>query len=416
MNLNPRVLWASVYAISNIAAFVIILEQGVLIGDLDGFAAPSAVDLAVTLLMVCGSIFGLLGIHAFLCRVRLSSSRQSIVGSRMAPYMTVLLLIFIVYVAHTGLFIAGSTERGGSVVSALWVVLNVDALFFVYYATCREDRGFKFNLLLWVISFLQRGWFAYLFFVIGMESFRIIREKRLFRWRSFIVLLPFIAVYPFLDLVKVYVRVSESITLSDAVGIVENGLSMADFSWINSFQLAGEKIIGRVQLISHAEVVRDNISYFSALSEVALNPFWKEGVLGIVFARIFGEPPGAEAGQALASFIAPSLDSSWNVNPSLIGWLSMHLDALPFAIIYLICLCVVSVWLHQQLTRSEASFDRLWFIWLSMLIPGWIAQFVSILLAQAIFVLVARSVGATARIEKALHGSGITSHKTKGAK
>ena len=255
-----------------------------------------------------------------------------------------------------------------------------------------------------------------MFFIIGMESFRLIREKRLFRWRVLIVLLPFIAVYPFLDLVKIYVRVSESMTPSEVIGIFENVLSESDFSWLDSVQLAGEKIVGRTQLISHAQIIKDNTSYFGALSEQALNSFWEEGVIGIIIARLSGKEHGAEAAQALASFIAPNLDSSWNVNPSLVGWLGMHLDTLPFAIAYVICLCVVSAWLHQQLTRSEASFDRLFFIWLTMLIPGWIAQFVSILVAQAVFLVVARSVGAMSRADKAPQGSHITNQNAIGIK
>lgn len=412
MKLNPRLIWASAYAGANMAAFAIIVAQGELLGDLASFAAPSASNLAVTLLMVCGSIFALLGLHALLSRVRLASPRRAIHGSRVAPFMMILLIVFIVYVAETGLFIAGSTERGGSVISGLWVVFNVDALFFIYYATCRESRGFKLNLLLWMFSFLQRGWFAYLFFVIGMESFRLIRERRLFRWRALIVLLPFIAVYPFLDLVKVYVRISETVTPSEAISIVEKGLSASDFSWIDSLQLAGEKIVGRTQVISHAQVVKDNTSYFGTLSEGALNPFWKEGLVGIIIARLSGEEPGAEPAQALASFIAPNLESSWNVNPSLVGWLMMHFDTLPFAIVYVMCLCVMSAWLHQQLTRSEASFDRLYFIWLTMLIPGWIAQFISILIAQTIFIIVSYSVGAMSRSGKAPKSLHIFNHDT----
>lgn len=416
MKLNPRVLWASIYAGVNVAAFAIILAQGELMGDLAGFPAPPAFDLALTLLMMCGSIFGLLGLHALLSRVRLASRRRAIEGSRLAPYMTILLIAFIVYVAETGLFIAGSTERGGSVVSAFWVIFNVDSLFLIYYATCRESRGFKVNLLLWVFSFLQRGWFAYLFFVIGMESFRLIREKRLFRWRVLIVLLPFIAVYPFLDLLKVYVRISESVTPSEAIGIVEKGLSASDFSWIDSLQLAGEKIVGRVQVISHAQLVKDNTSYFGTLSEDALNPFWKEGVIGIIIARLSGKEHGSEAAQALASFIAPNLESSWNVNPSLVGWLGMHFDTLPFAIVYVIFLCIASAWLHQQLTRSKVSFDRLYFIWLTMLIPGWIAQFISILLAQAVFLIVACSLGGMSGYRKAPQDSQITNLDSKNIK
>jgi hypothetical protein len=226
----------------------------------------------------------------------------------------------------------------------------------------------------------------------------------------------FIALYPLLDLLKVYVRMSDSVTLSGVIEVLDNGLSASNFGWFDSLQQAGEKIIGRVQLISHAVFVKDNMSFFGAMSESALNPFWKEGIQGVIIARLNGEQTGAEAGQALASFIAPNLESGWNVNPSLVGWLGMHFDTLPLAIAYVIFLCFVSTWLHQQLTSSEASFDRLWFIWLTMLIPGWIAQFVSIILAQAIFLVVARSIGATSQIEKTAQYSHTINQKMKGTK
>lgn len=416
MTINPRTLWALLYAGVNIIAYAIILTQGALMGDLASFAVPPSFDLTLTLLMVCASIFGLLGLHAMFGRLRIPSHRRAIDVRRVSPFMTLLLLMFIVYVAQTGLFIAGSTERTGSIASAFWVIFSVDSLFLAYYAACRETRGFKFNLLLWVLSFLQRGWFGFLFLIIAIESVRLIREKRLFNLRALIVVLLLIAAYPLLDLLKVYVRTSGSISFGDAINVIEHGGYFSNSTPFESLQLASEKIVGRIQLISHAQVVTDHLAYFGALSEHRLKPFWQEGVVGVILARLTGQEAGAEPAQALASFIAPNLEGSWNVNPSLVGWLAMNLNMLPLAIAYVICLCFMSAWLHKQMSRSEVSYDRLWLIWLIMLIPGWIAQFVSFVLAQVIFLVVARLIEALPKSEKSTQGSDITNRKPTVAK
>ena len=369
-------------------------------GDLAGFNAPKAGALFFTLVLVAGSIYTLLLLLSSLEKIKVAASTPRIPSKRIGWAIRLLIIGFIIYVAKTGLFIAGSEERGGTAASALWVLFNVDALFFVYYATCRETREFKLNLFLWSLSFLQRGWFAYLFFVVGMESLRLIRQKRLFRFNTLLLIALLIVAYPALDLLKVYLRGSEYITVDAAMAYVNLELSSSSLGWKEMLVLSVEKVIGRIQVLSHAQIISENAYIFQQVFPYKPNPFWNEGIVGIIIDRLFGVERGAESGQALAAFIAPQLGGSWNVNPSVIGWLHMHIEVLPLALIYLLGLCVLSALLQKRLNDTKGAFDRLWFIWLILIVPGWIAQFVSFVMAQFLFFLVARVLASTKRSPK----------------
>lgn len=388
---SPRTLWALAYAAVNVVALGIVAAQQELLGDLAGFALRSTAALAGTTALLLGAIGGLLWFYNASARTALCRPlpRPRIDGDGMGIVMACALVAFIGYVWHTGLFVAGSSERAGSAASAFWVVFNVDALFFIYYGAQRETRLFRFNLVLWVLSFMQRGWFAYFFFIIALESFRLIRQRRL-TLRKLLLVVPLLAVYPLLDLVKVYVRLADAVAPADAIDFVLQSAAAADFSWLTSLGLSVEKIIARLQVLSHAQAIFDHAVHFEQASRTGgLGAFWKEGILGIVWDRLSGQPHLPEAAQALAAFIAPDLDSGWNVNPSLVGWLGLYADMLPLALLYLVLLCLASVALGQMISQTLFFRDVLWFIWLSFLVPGWIAQFISVLVAMVIYLALA---------------------------
>jgi hypothetical protein len=387
--LSPRTWWALGYIAINLAAAGLVHWSGELLGDLAGEQPRQMGTFLLTSLALCASIGLLLFVFNAATQLDLGLRPLEHDRERVGLMLAFAQCGFIAYVQQTGLFIAGSAERGGSAASAFWVLLNLDALFLIYWGSCRESRYFKLNLLLWTVSFMQRGWFAFLFFVVALESFRVIRKRQVTGGKLILVLLLVLA-YPVLDLLKVYVRVSDIIAPAQALSFVSDGLVAADFRWAESLMDSAEKIVARIQVVSHAQAIADNSSYFqNQVATGGIAPFWKEGVLGIIWDRQVGNVHPPESAQALASFIAPSLDSSWNVNPSLTGWLTMHADQLPLALLYLTALCAVSI-VFAQLIDQRAQFrDVIWFIWLVFLVPGWVAQFVSFVLALAVYLVLA---------------------------
>jgi hypothetical protein len=387
--ISPRTWWALGYAAINLIAAGIVVSSGELLGDLAGEQPRQMSAFLVTAIVLCGSIGALLLFFNAATRIDLGLRPLEHDRERLGLMLAIAQCGFIVYVQQTGLFIAGSAERGGSAASAFWVLLNIDALFMIYWGSCRESRYFKINLLLWTFSFMQRGWFAYLFFLVALESFRVIRKQQI-SWGKLLLVFSLVLAYPVLDLLKVYVRISDVITPVQAMSFVGDGLASADFRWADSLLNSAERIVARIQVVSHAQVIADNASYFQRqVATGGIAPFWREGVLGIIWDRQLGNVHPPESSQALASFIAPSLDSSWNVNPSMTGWLTMHAEQLPLALLYLSLLCAASIVLAQLIEQRTAFRDVIWFIWLVFLLPGWIAQFVSFVLALATYLVLA---------------------------
>ncbi len=385
----PRTWWAIGYIAVNLIAALVVVSTGQLLGDFAGEQPRLMEEFIVTAALVCASISLLLILFNLAVRVSFGTRPLEFDREKLGVIIAIALVGFIFYVQYTGLFIAGSAERGGSLTSAFWVLLNIDALFIIYYGSCRESKYFKLNLLLWVLSFIQRGWFAFLFFVVALESFRAIRKRQVTTGKLALVIL-FLASYPILDLAKIYVRVSEFVEPSMAMSYIAEGLAASGFKLTESLADSTEKIIARLQVVSHAQAIADNAPYFQQLvSNGGITPFWKEGVLGIILDRQLGNQHPPETPQALASFIAPALDSSWNVNPSLVGWLIVHAESFPATLLFLAWLGALSIFFAQLIDQNASFRDMVWFIWLVFLVPGWIAQFVSFVLALATFYFLA---------------------------
>jgi hypothetical protein len=297
-----------------------------------------------------------------------------------------LLLFFIGYVAVTGLFVAGSAKRGGDLLSELFVILNVDTLFLLMFATCRDSKLYLVMAPIYVVSIVQRGWFALLFMFIVLESFRFLRLG-LVRWWHLAGLAVFMAAYPIVDAAKVYIRINDGFELSGFVAFVSAAVQVVDVDTQTSLALALEKIVGRLQTVSPAYLIFDQPAYFDAMRARGVSGnFWSEGILGVIADAVTNALRLQEGPQTLATLIAPDLDSSWNVNPSLVGWLGIYGAMAPLAALYVLILAFLSHVLMKVVANTENGRDALWYIWLLLIIPGWIAQFVSFVWGLVVFI------------------------------
>jgi hypothetical protein len=118
-----------------------------------------------------------------------------------------------------------------------------------------------------------------------------------------------------------------------------------------------------------------------------LVPFWKEGIFGIALDRIFDVEHYSELPQAFARILVPDMVSSWNVNPSLVGWYFVYLDSLPFTFLYSMMLCVVMVFLGRLISKEHVFGDFVFFIILSLMLPGWVAQQVSFIFGMFFYLI-----------------------------
>jgi hypothetical protein len=99
-----------------------------------------------------------------------------------------------------------------------------------------------------------------------------------------------------------------------------------------------------------------------------------EGPYGVALDRMFGVKHAMEVPQALAGLIDPFLNSSWNVNPSIVGWIIIYSDYIHLVIFYILALSISFVWISKFISNEPIFLDFIYFLLLTLLIPGWIAQ------------------------------------------
>jgi hypothetical protein len=396
--MNPRVIWGVFYLTVNAVALLYSQSTGELLGDGAGFPIVDSDRLYLAFFLVAASIVALYVVFDLLCRVRIAVHQARLDGHAPDLAFGALILLFVVYVQLTGLFVAGSAERGGTLFSAFFVLFNIDLLFLIYYAACRHHAGFSFVAGVWLLSVIQRGWFGYIFLFVALESVRIIRRGRV-KPLWVLLLLLLVPTFPFLDAVKVFIRLNPGMEVGELLAIVPRLVADMEIDLVEVLPVLVEKIVGRLQVLTHAYLVIEDQDFFLAEVEGrGVMAFWREGLFGVLYDRMFAIERLPESSQLLATFIVPDTQSAWNVNPSLVGWFFIYGDALPFALVYVLLLCVASFVLMKKISNTRHARDALWFYWLVLLVPGWISQFASFVGAMLLLLVVAASARSLSRL------------------
>jgi len=384
---NPRIIWSNIYVAVNFLALIFILQDEQLMGDLAGTTFSSNYLVLLSFLLVSLTIYALYTLHKISTNIRLPFSWYQRRMRTVDYFVSIHLILFIVFVHSTGLFVAASSERGGDAISSLYVILNPDVLFLIYYAHRRNCQAAKFAMLLWIFSSIQRGWFGFVFPLIAIESFHYLRAGGIKLWHL-VSLVLLIVLFPLYDLVKVYVRISSSISVNDVFDYLMSSSQHLDLGYGAILYSAFEKIVGRLQTISHLTFIFDNAHIFHGLEHSGkLVPFWKEGIFGIALDRIFDAVHSFELPQAFARILVPDMDSSWNVNPSLFGWYFVYLDSFPFTFLYSLVLCLIMVFLGRLISKEQVFGDFVFFIILTLMMPGWVAQQVSFIVCMIFYLI-----------------------------
>lgn len=386
--INPRIAWSGLYVAVNLLALAFILLNAELMGDLAGTTFSGASVVFLSFAIVTLSIYGLYSLHKVANKLRFPYILRRPSGHFIDFAIAIHTLGFIIFVHQTGLFVAGSAERGGDALSALYVILNPDVLFLIYYAQFRSSRIAKLVLVIWCISSIQRGWFGFIFPIVAIESIHHLRHGGI-KSIHVLILALMIFLFPFFDILKVYIRVTSDVSLNDALNVLKVGAEGLEVSYSALMYSAVERIVGRLQTISHFTFIIDNIESFKALIiSSQLAPFWKEGIFGIAFDKIFSIEHALELPQAFARILVPEMISSWNVNPSLAGWYYVYSEFLPLTLAYSALLCVVMTLLGRVISKDPVFGDFVYFVLLTLLIPGWLAQLISFITGMLAYILI----------------------------
>lgn len=372
--------------------------SGMLIGDLSGNPLYSKNILWIATLLVCSSYIFLLGpVFSFISKIRINKlsigSLDESVAEKIGIILIFLQLGFMAFNFAAGVNIAGAnTSRSNNPLALFWVAVPVDALFFIYYGFCRESPRFKWNLIVWILSNMMRGWSGMFLFVAFFEWCRAYRSGRI-SWRM-VALVASIGIlfYPVLVNIKWVFRLSATsgMSLETFFTSISNNLSSEDVLTIIGAGI--EQVIGRLQVTSLVvEVARVQAYVQEEFARGAFTPFWLEGLHGIFIQKsLFHEnyiPIGVAFTQYGDFSWQPEMLGDWNTNIGYVGWFFIAPHLIPFYLLYTISLGAIAVFLAKWIGWNETVKDMVWLAWLVYLLPPWFATFVSVIHAMLIFLV-----------------------------
>ena len=395
--MNPRLPWLWLYVLINIIAALIMIDSGELIGDLKGIHLYSQSALLWATVLVIASYLAILGpVFNFISRMKIQRFSykvdESALGRRLGLLLAVLQIFYIIFNLSTNVNIAGSnTARTDSYFSILWVLFPVDALFLIYYGTYRDNKYFYPNLAIWVISNTLRGWGGIFLTIIFFEWCRAVYNKKVKVSWVVIVGLLVIAIYPLLLNLKWLVRDSVATGLS-LEALTEGFLDVfesADYLALMGDGLA--HLVGRLQSVSVVvDVMRlsDLLQEKFAAGEFA--PFWKEGLHGILFDRLFASEKQMLIGVAFTGYENFGFNykmGDWNVSLGYPSWFFIAPRQILIYLLYTFFLGFISFYLVKKIGISMLSKDMLWYSWSVYLMAPWFLVFTGFIYALFVFLV-----------------------------
>jgi hypothetical protein len=393
---HPRASWLLLYVIVNVFSAYVIYDGNALLGESQELQLHDRDSVFLSLFIVVSTYIGLLAfVFPLFSKLKLAHAHSIAVRPDRAVGTTlfVLQLLFIIFFTLTGTFVAGSTERSDSPLSALWVIVSVDSLFFIYYGFYRNSKLFWPNLLIALLSNILRGWTGIFSILAFMESARLMRSGRL---RARFVATAFLAVmvsFPIIQLVKLQTRFMASGLAQDASFLelaAETARDMRLSEYANMLGASGMQIVSRLHLVSTTIAVQQNQGFLTqGVENGNVAQYWKEGIYGIAYDRIAGQAPVSNLGQALAASIDSSQNDevSWNSNPGYFAWMYIEPESTPLYLLYTLGLLYACMYMVKKLNGGRQAHDMLWFACLSYLVPGWIASFVLFTNSLLLFLL-----------------------------
>lgn len=397
LNKHPYIPWLILYISANVIAGVIILDSKELLGDVLGYPLYSAGALVFALCLVVSSYFIILGpVFYFFSKIKVKPISWGMSEEQLGLKLGVIVLFiqigFFIFNIVSGVNVAGSgNARSESVFSLLWVFVPADAIFLIYYGLYRESFFVRPNLVLYVISNVLRGWSSVFLFVAFVEISRRLRRRDFPFISLFLFVCIAVVVYPLISNLKWVVRSSSQAGLSWSVFF--DGLTVV-FDSADYFDVMSSSfmhLIGRLQSVSLVvEVMRLSEVLQQMFSNGRILPFWKEGLHGLIFDRIFGFEKINPIGVVFTEIDFPSgvFDvGDWNVSVGFVSWFFIAPHYIPLYMIYTLFLMMLGFYLLKKLGATDLSVDVFWLVCLMYLLAPWPAAFVGYLYALALFIL-----------------------------
>lgn len=393
--------WLILYLVLNILATYIMLESGELIGDTQGEKFNENAVVLSFLMVACSYIFLLWPVFNFIYRIKVAPRRfacsEEVIDERIGKIVLLLQCVFMASNLMYGTSIAGAGDiKSGHGWTTIFVLLDPDFLFFIYYGICRERRLFYPNVIVFTVSNLLRGWNGIFLFILFFETCRSYRNGFLTVNKIALILILSITLYPIISSAKWAIRANafSNTSLVEMIPVVIDQLGSAE---AKELIVGGmEQMVGRLQSVSLlADVMQRGSQLQRDFDANKFLPFWLEGLHGVVYDRLllgnlFSGGERMSVGVTYAEYLYGSLmgEGVGNAAISYPGWFFIAPYLIPFYIVYTISLGWMSIYLVKKISGSESAKDMVWLAWLMYLLAPWLGAMFKLIYSVFFFLVI----------------------------
>ena len=394
----PRYLLFFIYGIANLYAIVYALCNKSLLGGISNELITNNFEVLFVGLTLVATFFVFQFIlFPFFDKVKVSFrlskrifydlSVQKIVGI----FLLVAQFIYLFFAIIFGVGVAGATVESRIPFVEIWIFIQIDFLFLIYYGFFRESKLFYINFFVFLVSNVLRGWTSVFLIAAFLELCRLWRSGKIKKKYVLLFLCIGILVYPLILFLKFYVRSAgsgrEFLDIGSAIGVI---FGVEDF--LGLFVFAVNQLAERFQQFSITYGIyhfREVLGLQYASGDIV--QFWLEGFHGNALYRLFGNPLPPNLGVAATNVIPYSfqfIEGSFNVSPSLLGWIFVLSPNYLGFLVYIIFLSFFSIIIPKIINAPPLVGDLVWLMWLLLLLHGWLQSFVAFIYAFFVFILI----------------------------
>lgn len=314
---------------------------------------------------------------------RAFDEQNKVIVSNKVHYLVAIFQIsYLVFNNVYGLNVAGSSARTESFLKFIFLIINADYLFLIYFCFSylhfkRMTRLFKFNFLIFMLSTISRGWFGFIPFIF---MFYIYKTLKLAEWKKtklFIIMVFGVGVIyliPLLYSLRDAIRTGEEINLQ---------LSSQNYF----LQVYINRFIERFDFVSPLYFIFSEL--FQWLEPSDVKPVFMNGIF---LSNIYSEL-GFD-GEPLSRLNVKNwfgVDSSNSLRDTaftstLIPY--FFIDALQtiFTFMYF-HMCILILSYFSSLYKNSSVMFLNWYVGITLLIAGWAGAFLSFIITLVAFYL-----------------------------
>lgn len=389
LTVNPKLGLFFVYFLSNAYSILYTLLSGTFLGfEYSTYDALNIGFFVFAAVFIWQYYFLLFPLFNWLSRIDFLSPKMCRLKGDLSDkkLSLVILALQVAYLSLVLLYDAGKVGAQGAVVpfSSFWAVVQIDYLSITYLMLARKRGVWRVNFLVYAFSSFIRGWTGFVLVAAFVYLIRRDSPLKISVSKAFVSGLLALLLLPIILFFKFYIRTNQSDIAFDSFLDVAFGLD----NYFDFLKYSIDYFVNRFQQFTLTWFIWASAQELSeAYRGGLIAPFWSENLYYYFFAGLLGLERLPNLGVYATLFMPYSYEvvlGSFNISPGLIGWVAAAGASTPILILFILFLAAAGFFLIQLIAKRGSREwgdlrNLLWLMWLILLIPGWINQYIAFL-------------------------------------